>query len=87
MARRYFVFRARAIAPSRDCGHAYFDSHVSQSENGITFKAPCSSQRLCELVKVVIEKLDVRSGERIVRTHILKRFVIKSLPTDVPVIL
>ena len=33
----------------------------------------------------MIEKLDNRSGERAVRTQILRRFVIKSLPTDVPV--
>ena len=67
--------------------HAFFDSHVSQSQNVITLKAPCSRQRLWELVKVLIEKLDDRSGERIVRTQILKRFVLKSLLTDVPVIL
>ena len=37
-------------------------------------------------VKVVIEKVDDRNAERIMRTEILDRFVIKSLPTDVPVI-
>ena len=36
--------------------------------------------------KVVIEKVDDRNAERIMRTEILDRFVIKSLPTDVPVI-
>ena len=39
-----------------------------------------------KLVKVVIEKFDDRNGERIMRTEILDGFVIKSLPTDVPVI-
>ena len=34
----------------------------------------------------VIEKVDDRDAERIMRTEILDRFVIKSLPTDVPVI-
>ena len=37
-------------------------------------------------VKVVIEKFDDRNAERIMRIEILDRFVIKSLPTDVPVI-
>ena len=37
-------------------------------------------------VKVVIEKVDDRNAERIMRTEIQDRFVIKSLPTDVPVI-
>ena len=39
-------------------------------------------------VKVVIEKFDDRNAERIMRMRIeiLDRFVIKSLPTDVPVI-
>ena len=37
-------------------------------------------------VKVVIEKVDDRNAERIMRTEILDQFVIKSLPTDVPVI-
>ena len=36
--------------------------------------------------RVVIEKVDNRNAERIMRTEILDRFVIKSLPTDVPVI-
>ena len=87
MVHRYFVFRVcnnSAIMTGR--GHT-FDSHVSQSKNGITFKAPCSRQRLCELVRVMIEKLDDRSDERIMCTQILKRFVIKSLLTDFPVIL
>ena len=35
----------------------------------------------------MIEKFDDPRGERAVRTEILRRFVIKSLPTDVPVIL
>ena len=39
-----------------------------------------------KLVKVVIEKFDDRNRERIMRTEILDGFVIKSLPTDVPVI-
>ena len=34
----------------------------------------------------MIEKVDDRNAERIMRTEILDRFVIKSLPTDVPVI-
>ena len=38
------------------------------------------------IVKVVIEKVDDRNAERIMRTEILDRFVIKSPPTDVPVI-
>ena len=42
---------------------------------------------MSELVKVMIEKSDDRSGEKIMRTQILRRFVIKSVPTDVPVIL
>ena len=46
-----------------------------------------SGQRLRELVKVMIKKFDERSGEGIMRTQILERFVIKSLPTDVSVIL
>ena len=49
---------------------------------GSLFKA-----EMCELVKVMIEKFDDRSGERAVRTQILRRFVIKSLPTDVLVVL
>ena len=43
-------------------------------------------QRLCQVWKVVIEKVDDRNAERIMGTEILDRFVIKSLPTDVPVI-
>ena len=39
-----------------------------------------------KFVKVVIEKVDDRSAERIMRTEIQDRFVIKSPPTDVPVI-
>ena len=35
-------------------------------------------------MKVVIEKVDDRNAERIMRTEIMDRFVIKSLPTDVP---
>ena len=42
--------------------------------------------RDCAVVKVVIEKFDDRNAERIMRIEILDRFVIKSLPTDVPVI-
>ena len=38
-----------------------------------------------KFVKVVIEKVDDRNAERIVRTEILDRFVTKSPPTDVPV--
>ena len=38
---------------------------------------------MCELVKVMFEKFDHRSGERNMRTQILRRFVIKSPPTDV----
>ena len=37
-------------------------------------------------MKVVIEKFDDRNAERIMRTENLDGFVIKSLPTDVPVI-
>ena len=37
-----------------------------------------------KFVKVVIEKVDDRNAERIMRTEILDRFVIKSPPTDVP---
>ena len=39
-----------------------------------------------KLVKVVSEKVDDRNAERIMRTEIQDRFVIKSPPTDVPVI-
>ena len=39
-----------------------------------------------KFVKVVIEKVDDRYAERIMPTEILDRFVIKSPPTDVPVI-
>ena len=39
-----------------------------------------------KIVKVVIEKVDDRNAERIMRTEIQDRFVIKSPPTDVPVI-
>ena len=39
-----------------------------------------------KLVKVVIEKFDDRNGERIMRTESLDGYVIKSPPTDVPVI-
>ena len=39
-----------------------------------------------KFVKVVIKKVDDRNAERIMRTEILDRFVIKSPPTDVPVI-
>ena len=39
-----------------------------------------------KFVKVVIEKFDDRNAERIMRTEILDGFVIKSPPTDVPVI-
>ena len=42
---------------------------------------PCGSQRLCQ----VCESSD-RDAEWIMRTEILDRFVIKSPPTDVPVI-
>ena len=44
------------------------------------------SQRLCQVCEVVIEKVDDRNAERIMRTEIQDRFVIKSPPTDVPVI-
>ena len=37
-----------------------------------------------KFVKVMIEKVDDRNAERIMRTEILDRFVIKSPPTDVP---
>ena len=78
---------ARAIARSRTYGrHAFFDNHVISQKmaslSRLLFKA-----ELCELVKVMIEKFDDRSGERIMRTQILRRFMIKSAPTDVPVIL
>ena len=53
--------------------------------NGVSFRGPCGSQRL-SFVKIVIEKVDDRNAERIMRTEILDRFVIKSPPTDVPVI-
>ena len=39
-----------------------------------------------KFVKVVIAKVDDRNAERIMRTEIQDRFVIKSPPTDVPVI-
>ena len=39
-----------------------------------------------KFVKVVIEKVNDRNAERIMRTEIVDRFVIKSPPTDVPVI-
>ena len=39
-----------------------------------------------DCAKVVTEKFDDRNGEGIMRTEILDRFVIKSPPTDVPVI-
>ena len=39
-----------------------------------------------KFVKVVIEKVDDRNAERIMHTEIQDRFVIKSPPTDVPVI-
>ena len=50
--------------------------------------SPCGSQRLCQVSEsiIVIEKFDDHNGERIMRTEILDGFVIKSLPTDVPVI-
>ena len=54
--------------------------------NGVSFRGPCGSQRLCQVWKVVIERVDDRDAERIMRTEIVDRFVIKSLPTDVPVI-
>ena len=54
--------------------------------NGVSFRGPCGSQRLCQVWKVVIEKVDDRNAERIMGTEILDRFVIISLPTDVPVI-
>ena len=54
--------------------------------NGVSSRGPCGSQRLCQVWKVVIEKVDDRNAERIMRTESLDRFVIKSLPTDVPVI-
>ena len=54
--------------------------------NGVSFRGPCGSQRLCQVWKVVIKKVDDRNAERIMRTEILDLFVIKSLPTDVPVI-
>ena len=52
----------------------------------VASRGPCGSQRLCQVWKVVIEKVDDRNAERIMRTEILDRFVIKSVPTDVPVI-
>ena len=55
--------------------------------NGVSFSGPCGSKsEIVPFVKVVIEKVDDRNAERIMRTEILDRFVIKSLPTDVPVI-
>ena len=45
-----------------------------------------SRLEIVPFVKVVIEKFDDRNAERIMRIEILDRFVIKSLPTDVPVI-
>ena len=39
-----------------------------------------------KFVKVVIEKVDDRNAERIMRTEILDRFVMKSPLTEVPVI-
>ena len=45
-----------------------------------------TKSEIVPFVKVVIEKVDDRNAERIMRTEILDRFVIKSLPTDVPVI-
>ena len=47
--------------------------------NGVSFRGP-------QFVKVVIEKVDDRIAERIMRTEILDRFVMKSPLTDVPVI-
>ena len=52
--------------------------------NGVSFRGPCGSQRLCQVWKVVIEKVDDRNAERIMRTEVLDRFVIRSLPTDFP---
>ena len=39
-----------------------------------------------KFVKVVIEKVDDRNAERIMRTEILDRFVMKAPLTEVPVI-
>ena len=39
-----------------------------------------------KLTTPMYAKVDDRNAERIMRTEILDRFVIKSLPTDVPVI-
>ena len=56
--------------------------------NGFSFRGPGRVEvRDCaKFVKVVIEKVDDRKAERIMRTEIQDRFVIKSPPTDVPVI-
>ena len=55
--------------------------------NGVSFRGPGVEVRDCaKFVKVVIEKVDDRNAERIMRTEIQDRFVIKSPPTDVPVI-
>ena len=48
----------------------------------VSFRGPY----VAKFVKVVIEKVDGRNAEMIMRTEILDRFVIKSPPTDVPVI-
>ena len=78
---------AHAIARSRTYGrHAFFDSHVISQKMASLSRLPVQGS-VCELVKVMIEKFDDRSGERIMSAQILRRFVIKSLPTDVLIIL
>ena len=80
-------FRARNSANAQYSRHAFLDSHVI-------------SQKMASLSRLPVQGRDVRVSESndrevstnvvvkgAVRTQILRRFVIKSLPTDVPVIL
>ena len=53
--------------------------------NGVSFRGRVEVRDCAKLVKVVIKKFDDRNGERIMHTEILHGFLIKSLPTDVPV--
>ena len=56
------------------------------ANGGVSFRGPCGVRDCAKFVKVVIEKVDDRNAERIMRTEIVDRFVIKFPPTDVPVI-
>ena len=62
------------------------NAEIAHAQQKLTAPMYANGVALCELVKVVIEEIDDRNAERIMRTEILDGFVIKSTLTDVPVI-